>query len=187
MSTDRPVLQILIASTRPSRIGGAIGRWVAERAEDRADFEVEVVDLAEIDLPMFAESKHPRLGDYDHRHTREFSALVGRAEGFVLVFPEYNHSYNAALKNALDHLGPEWAGKPVGLVSYGGVSGGARAAVALQPVLFALTMQPVASVPVPFAARFIEDVGDGRRRFTPNTEIETGTDTMLDVLAKRLQ
>ena len=185
MTSPRPLLQIVIASTRPGRVGEPTGRWVAERAEKHGGFDVEIVDLAEIDLPMFAEPRHPRLGDYTHQHTRDFSALIDRAAGYVLVFPEYNHSYNAALKNALDHLNREWAGKPVGLVSYGGVAAGARATVALEPVLIALQMRPAGFVPIPFINQFLHDEGE-HRHFTPNTEVESGTDTMLDDLLARI-
>ncbi|WP_214407734.1 NADPH-dependent FMN reductase [Pseudonocardia lacus] len=185
MSTDRPVLQVLVASTRPGRVGEPVARWIARRAGEHAAFDVEVVDLAEIDLPMFAEPRHPRLGQYAHEHTRAFSATISRADGFVLVFPEYNHSYNAALKNALDHLHREWAGKPVGLVSYGGVAAGARAAVALQPVLLALRMRPVAAAPIPFVSRYVEGEGD-ERRFAPDAEVEKGIDAVLDALSAEL-
>src|SRR5689334_8853474 len=155
----RPVLQVVVASTRPGRVGEPVARWITARAEEHAAFDVEVVDLAEIDLPIFAEPRHPRLGEYALEHTRRFSAIIDRADGFVFVFPEYNHSYNAALKNALDHLNREWAGKPVGLVSYGGVAAGARAAVALEPVLVALKMRPVAFAPIPFVSQFVEGEG----------------------------
>ena len=185
MTTNRPVLQVLVASTRPGRVGEPTARWVAQRAGEHAAFDVEVVDLADIDLPMFAEPKHPRLGEYTLAHTREFSAVISRADGFVFVFPEYNHSYNAALKNALDHLNREWAGKPVGLVSYGGVAAGARAAVALEPVLLALGMRPVAFAPIPFVTQFIEGEGD-ERRFVPNAEVDKGITALLDVLAAAL-
>lgn len=186
MSTARrPVLQVLVASTRPGRVGEPVARWIARRAGEHAAFDVEVVDLAEIDLPMFAEPKHPRLGEYTLDHTREFSAIINHADGFVFVFPEYNHSYNAALKNALDHLNKEWAGKPVGLVSYGGVAAGARAAVALEPVLVALRMRPVAFAPIPFVAQFVTGDGDGRH-FEPNAEVEKGIVALLDVLAADL-
>lgn len=179
------VLQILVASTRPGRVGEPVARWVAQRARDHTDLEVEVVDLAVIDLPMLAEPKHPRLGDYALEHTRAFSAIISRADAFVFVFPEYNHSYNAPLKNALDHLNREWAGKAVGLVSYGGVSAGARAAVALEPVLIALAMRPIAFAPIPFVAQLVEGEGD-QRRFVPNAEVDKGIVALLDVLSADL-
>jgi NAD(P)H-dependent FMN reductase len=183
VSTRRPVLQILVASTRPGRVGEPVARWIAAQAGEHAAFEVEVVDLAEIDLPMFAEPKHPRLGEYALEHTREFSATISRADGFVFVFPEYNHSYNAALKNALDHLNQEWAGKPVALLGYGGVAAGARATEALWPVLVALRMVPVAAtVPIPFASKFVSGEGDART-FTPPEETEAGAKAALDGLA----
>jgi NAD(P)H-dependent FMN reductase len=183
--TARPVLQILVASTRPGRVGDPTARWIAARAQEHAAFDVEVVDLAEIDLPMFAEPKHPRFGEYELEHTKQFSEIISRANGFVFVFPEYNHSYNAALKNALDHLNREWAGKPVGLVSYGGVAAGARAAVALEPVLVALKMRPVAFAPIPFVSQFIQGEG-AERRFVPNAEVEKGIVALLDVLSAEL-
>ena len=185
MTARRPVLQILVASTRPGRVGEPTARWIAQRAREHAAFDVEVVDLAEIDLPMFAEPKHPRFGEYELDHTREFSTLISRADGFVFVFPEYNHSYNAALKNALDHLNREWAGKPVGLVSYGGVAAGARAAVALEPVLVALKMRPVAFAPIPFVSQFIQG-GGAERVFVPNAEVEKGIVAVLDTLSAEL-
>ena len=185
MSSSDPVLQVVIASTRPGRVGGLVGRWMADHAATKDGLAVEVVDLAEIDLPMFAEPRHPRLGDYTHQHTRDFSALVGRADGYVFVFPEYNHSVNAAFKNALDHLDREWWGEPVGLVSYGGVAAGARAAVAPEPVLLALQMRPVGSVPIPFVTQFVRGEGEDRH-FAPNAEVESGTDAMLDALAAAL-
>ena len=187
MTAPRPLVQLIVASTRPGRVGEPIGQWIAARARDRGDLEVEIVDLAEVDLPMFAEPKHPRTGEYTLQSTRDFSATIDRAAGFILVYPEYNHSYNAALKNALDHLNREWAGKPVGLVSYGGVAAGARATIALEPVLLALGTTPLvgAAVPIPFVSQFLEGEGD-QRRFAPNDAVGQGTDAMLDALTKRL-
>jgi NAD(P)H-dependent FMN reductase len=179
---SRPLVQILVASTRPGRVGEPTARWIAERAEKHGAFALEIVDLAEVDLPMFAEPEHPRLGRYTLDSTRAFSATIDRADGFVIVFPEYNHSYNAALKNALDHLNREWSGKPVAMVSYGGVAAGARAAVALEPVLVALQMRIVGHVPVPFVTQFLSGEGDARV-FTGNEAVEQGTDGVLDGLA----
>jgi NAD(P)H-dependent FMN reductase len=182
---SRPTVQVIVASTRPGRVGEPTARWIAERTGKHGAFDVEIVDLAEIDLPMFAEPNHPRLGQYTLQSTKDFSALIDRADGFVFVFPEYNHSYNAALKNALDHLNREWAGKPVVLVGYGGVAAGARAAVALEPVLVALQMRIIGSVPIPFVTQFLHDE-DGGRVFRPNEQVEAGTDGMLDALAAAL-
>lgn len=90
--------------------------------------------------------------------------------------PEYDHSYNAALKNALDFLHVEWNYKPVGFVSFGGVAAGTRAMTALKPVVSALRMFPVVeAVNVPFVAQFIDDEG----RFVPNDQLSFGTAGML--------
>ncbi|MDD7965329.1 NADPH-dependent FMN reductase [Actinomycetospora lemnae] len=182
----RPLLQIIVASTRPGRIGDPIARWFADYARASEGFEVEIVDLADVDLPMFAEPEHPRLGRYTLDSTKAFSATVARADAFAIVHPEYNHSYNAALKNALDHLNQEWAGKPVALIGYGGVAAGARAAEALLPVLLALRMVPVAAtVPIPFAAKHVSGEGDART-FDPAPETEAGAKAALDGITEWL-
>lgn len=184
--TLAPVVQVIIASTRPGRAGLPVGRWIAEHAAKRGDLDVEVVDLAEIALPVLDEPHHPRARRYMRPHTRRFSELIDRADGFVMVFPEYNHSLNAALKNAIDYLFHEWTHKPVGLVSYGGIAGGARAAQALKPVLSALDMLPVPeAVLIPLVQNFLAGEGP-EKTFTPNVEIEMGADLMLDALAGRI-
>lgn len=156
--TGAPRLLVLIASTRRQRIGGAIGRWVAGAARGRGDVDVDVVDLRELALPLHDEPAHPRLGQYEGEPALAWSVRVAAADGFVFVMPEYNHSYSAPLKNALDYLHAEWAGKPVGLVSYGGLSGGTRAVVALQPVLVNLSMrQPQPGVELAWASAQVAD------------------------------
>lgn len=177
----RPVLQIVAASTRPGRRGLAVARWVQRLAEQHGGFDVELVDLAEVGLPVFDEPNHPRLQQYTQQHTKDWSATVSRADAFVFVTPEYNHSFPAGLKNALDFLSREWADKPAGLVSYGGVSAGLRAATALKPVLAALRMIPVVeAVSIPFFAQFLSDEDE----FVPNTELEAGGKAMLDELLR---
>src|SRR5215831_15444289 len=69
-----PVLQILIASTRPGRVGPSVAAWIQERALAHGGFTVELIDLAEVNLPMFDEPKHPRLREYTHQHTKDWSA-----------------------------------------------------------------------------------------------------------------
>jgi NAD(P)H-dependent FMN reductase len=177
----RPVLQIISASTRPGRKGIAVARWVQQLAREHGGFDVELVDLAEVDLPVFDEPNHPRLQQYVHQHTKDWSATVARADAYVFVTPEYNHSYPAGLKNALDYLSAEWADKAAGLVSYAGVSAGLRAATAIKPVLAALRMLPVVeAVSVPFFAQFLTE----DEEFVPNTELEAGGKAMLDELLR---
>ncbi len=178
---SRPVLQVVAGSTRPGRKGIAVARWVQRLAEEHGGFDVELVDLAEVGLPVFDEPHHPRLQQYTHQHTRDWSATVSRADAFVFVTPEYNHSFPAALKNALDYLNAEWADKAAALVSYGGVSAGLRAATALKPVLSALRMVPVTeAATIPFFQQFLGDDDE----FVPNAELEAGGKAMLDALVR---
>jgi NAD(P)H-dependent FMN reductase len=172
---------VIIASTRPGRIGEPFARWFVPIAEKHGAFEVEVVDLAEVDLPFMDEPKHPRLGQYQHEHTRRWSATVGRADAFVFVTPEYNYGYNAVLKNAIDYLHKEWADKAVGFLSYGGVAAGTRSVQQLKQVLSALRMTTaVEAVNVPFAAQFLDD----NREVQPNDVMLAAADAMLNELAR---
>ncbi|MGY1803097.1 NADPH-dependent FMN reductase [Blastococcus sp. SYSU D00922] len=173
---SRPVLQVIAASTRPGRKGLAVARWIQRQAEAHGGFDVELVDLAEVGLPVFDEPNHPRLQQYTHQHTRDWAATVARADAFVFVTPEYNHSLPGSLKNALDFLSVEWADKAAGIVSYGGVSAGLRAASALKPVLAALRVVPVVeAVSIPFFAQFLDEDDE----FVPNAELEVGAKAML--------
>ena len=177
----KPVLQVVIGSTRPGRVGPAVAGWIAKRAKQQGDFEVEVTDLAELNLPLFDEPHHPRLGQYVHQHTMDWSAIVDRSDAFVFVIPEYNHTFNAAIKNALDYLHSEWQNKPAAIVSYGGASGGAHAARALEPVLGALRMVPAGTVNVQAIRGHLDEAG----RVEPTRQMDAAATAMLDQLADR--
>lgn len=177
----KPVLQILIGSTRPGRIGLPIGEWVYRRATVHDAFEAELVDLAEVNLPLLDEPNHPRLRRYEHQHTKDWSAIVDRGDAFVFVMPEYNHGFNAAIKNAIDYLHHEWQHKAVGFVSYGGVSAGVRAVQMLKPILSALKMVPLfEAVHIPFAGQLFDE----EQRLQPNEIMEEATTVMFDELAR---
>jgi NAD(P)H-dependent FMN reductase len=174
-------LTVIIASTRPGRLGGPIGTWIVDRAKSHGAFdEVVVADLKEIGLPFLDEPKHPRLREYVHEHTKRWSAIVDAADAFVLVTPEYNHALAPALVNALDFLFHEWAHKPAAFVSYGGISGGLRAVQMTKPMLMALKMMPmVESVVIPFAAAMVKD-----GVFTPNDTVDKSVGPMFDELRR---
>jgi NAD(P)H-dependent FMN reductase len=176
-----PNLTIIIGSTRPGRAGAAIAQWFAARAKDHGGFDVTVVDLAEVGLPLLDEPNHPRLQQYTRQHTKDWSATIDAADAFVFVTPEYNNGYPAALKNAIDYLHHEWRNKPVGFVSYGGVAAGTRAVQQLKQVVTALRMLPVYdSVNIPFHAQLL----DSDRVLQPNEVMEKAADTMLDELVR---
>lgn len=176
-----PRLHIVIASTRPGRVGERFGRWFEGEARAHGGFDVEVVDLADVALPFFDEPNHPRLQQYVHQHTKDWSASVSAADAFVFVAPEYNHGYNAVLKNAIDFLHNEWFDKPVGFVSYGGVASGTRMVQALKPVLLSVRMVPVVeSVNIPFLQQFLTEDG----AVAPNDVMVASAKAMLDELAR---
>ncbi|WP_030910018.1 NADPH-dependent FMN reductase [Streptomyces sp. NRRL F-5126] len=174
-------LEIIVASTRPGRVGPAVGGWVEDVAVRHGGCtEVELVDLAAWNLPFMNEPNHPRLGQYTHQHTRDWSAKISEADAFVFVMPEYNFGYNAELKNAIDYLHGEWQYKPVGLVSYGGVSAGTRAAQMIKQVVTTLKMTPLPeAVSIPFVGQFVN--GD---ELTPNDVMDSAAKTMLDELVR---
>ncbi|WP_460441188.1 NADPH-dependent FMN reductase [Amycolatopsis stemonae] len=137
-------MQIIIASTRPGRVGPSVARWLETSAKAHGAFaEVELIDLSTVNLPFMDEPYAPREGRYVHAHTKEWSAKIAEGDAFVFVTPEYNSGFNAQLKNAIDYLFTEWRHKPVGLVGYGGTAGGARATQMLKSVVSAVGMTPV--------------------------------------------
>jgi NAD(P)H-dependent FMN reductase len=128
-------LHIVVGSVRPGRGGIKVAEWLYELAKKDGSLNVEIIDLAAVNLPLMDEPNHPRLQKYTQQHTRDWSALIDRADAFLFVSPEYNYSIPASLKNALDYLSVEWSNKPAALATYGGVSGGLRAAQHLKDVL----------------------------------------------------
>jgi NAD(P)H-dependent FMN reductase len=176
-----PKLNVVVASTRPGRVGLPVAQWFTALAETHGGFEVELVDLADFDLPLLDEPHHPRLGQYVHQHTLDWSASVSGADAFVFVTPEYNYGMPASLKNAIDYLHNEWQYKPVGFVSYGGVSAGTRAVQMAKQVVSTLKMTPITeAVAIPFVTQFLDDDG----AIQANETMEGAAKAMLDELLR---
>jgi NAD(P)H-dependent FMN reductase len=173
-------LLVVVASTRPGRVGLPVSQWFVDAAKAHGGFQVNVADLAEENLPLLDEPHHPRLGRYQHDHTRRWSEKVAAADAIVFVIPEYNYSLGAATKNAIDYLHNEWRYKPAGVVSYGGVSAGTRSAMALHAAVYALNLFTIAQqVNIPFVANQLVD-----GRFDPSATTEAAAKVMLDELHK---
>ena len=174
-------LNVVIGSTRPGRAGPVIGKWVAEQAQSHGAFEVELVDLMDFKLPLLDEPTHPRLQQYQHEHTKRWSRSAASADAFMFVTPEYDYFVNAALVNALQCLSREWAYKVAGIVSYGGISGGLRAAQELRQLIGNLDMMAIPqTVAVPSFGKFIND----DQVFAPTEPTINGLNGALDALAR---
>jgi NAD(P)H-dependent FMN reductase len=152
------VLGVIIASTREQRVGRIVADWFIGHAHQHATFEVDVLDLKEIALPMLDEPHHPRFQKYQHEHTKAWSARISHADAFVVVTPEYNYGSPPALINALDYLFFEWQYKPMGFVSYGGVSAGLRSVQMTKLVATTLKLVPMTEgVAIPLVGQQIKD------------------------------
>lgn len=150
-------LGVVIASTREGRVGLPIAEWFAETARAEGSFEVTLVDLKAVDLPLLSEPHHPRLKRYAQANTLSWSTIVARLDAFVFVTPEYNHGAPPALVNALDHLYLEWNYKAAGFVSYGGVSAGTRSVFMTKSILNTLKIVPIPeTVSIPFFSTLMD-------------------------------
>ncbi|MEW5420647.1 NADPH-dependent FMN reductase [Amorphus sp. 3PC139-8] len=173
-------LNIIVASTRPGRVGPSVANWFLGYAKEHGSFEPHLVDLADFNLPVYDEPKHPRLQDYQHDHTKAWAASVSAADAFVFVTPEYNYHPTPALVNAFTYVSKEWGYKPASFVSYGGVSGGTRAVDQARTWFGTLRMMAVPElVMCPMVANQIQD-----GVFTPNDLQLESADAMLSELKR---
>jgi NAD(P)H-dependent FMN reductase len=174
-------LHTIICSTRPGRIGPSIARWFHETATGHSAFVAELVDLAAFNLPVYDEPVHPRLRNYRHEHTKAWSRSVEAADAFVFVTPEYNHNPAASFVNALNYVYSEWHYKPVGFISYGGMSGGLRAAHVERLLVATLKMVPILeAVSIQNVAKHLDE----SKVFAPEPHHITAADAMLGELAR---
>ena len=175
-----PRLHTVIASTRPSRVGPAPAQWFHEFAQKHGKFDANLIDLAEFHLPILDEPEHPARRHYQHEHTKRWSASVNEADAFVFVTPEYNYGPPPSLLNALDYLFWEWQYKAVGLVGYGGISGGGRSTHAIKPTIATLKMMPIPETV--WLPNVFSQINDGT--FTPTEFNEQGASALLNELIK---
>lgn len=177
----KPVLHIVISSTRPGRVGPAVAAWFNAFAEQHGQFDARLVDVAKFNLPVYDEPHHPATQKYEHAHTKAWSASVAAADAFVFVTPEYNFGPSPAFVNALNYVYREWNYKACGFVSYGGVSGGLRSVQMAKQLVTTLKMMPmVEGVAVPMVGQHLDERGV----FTSNELIDHSAQQMLDELHK---
>ena len=175
-------LKIISSTVRPGRKGPIVAEWIADIARKQGSFEVEVLDLGEINLPLMNEPVHPIMRQYEHDHTKQWSAKIEEADAFIFVTAEYDYSYPASLKNAIEYLVHEWAFKPAGMVSYSiGPYAGVRAVTSLKADLLSLKVVSLGEmVNIPFLNQFINEEG----AFIADEKLIAASKIMLDQLVR---
>jgi NAD(P)H-dependent FMN reductase len=172
-------IKIIIGSTRPGRFGVQPAHWLMDLAKGRTNVKFELVDLKELALPFLDEPELAATGKYANEHTKKWSAQVAAADGFIMVTPEYNHSYSPVLKNAIDYLYAEWNNKPVAFTSYGAHAGGSLAVEHLRPVVALLKMYDLQEhVTIPNYYLHLNEEG----KWQPNEEQVKKAEAMLDAV-----
>jgi NAD(P)H-dependent FMN reductase len=164
-------LAVIIGSVRAGRFGPVVADWLLTQLKQRDAFRVDVIDLAEVDLPI-------DLGGGGD--TAAYAARIDAAEAFVVVTPEYNRGYPGGLKVAIDTVRDEWRAKPVAFVSYGGTAGGLRSVEQLRQVfgeLQAVTIRECVSF------HRVHGLFDDEGRLHRAEHPEAAVQSMLDQLA----
>lgn len=171
-------LSIVVSSTRPGRIGPKVAEWVSQMLGDR--WAIRVQDLAAIDLPFFDEEAMPKSGVRTNPHSIDWAERIDEADAVVILTPQYNRSFPAPIKNAIDYLFAEWDNKPIAIVGYGW-SGGADARADLAKVLTHVRADVVGTMGLSFPADLTTD-----GTITPSVERNAELAALSDQLADRV-
>lgn len=175
-------LLVILGSARSMGAGERVGTWVQAAVEADERFEIEYVRANDLALPFFDEPVSPNWnqGVYVNKKGADWAAKVGASDAVLFITPEYNHSYSALIKNAIDWVGPEWKQKPAGIITYS-VSpyGGVRAAEHMRNVLAEIDTHTVKeAISIPFIDAAIDEKGTALNEHLPSQ-----LKNMLDAIA----
>lgn len=171
-TTPKARLALIVGSVREGRFGPVVARWAADQVEQHGAFDLDLIDLADFDLPLALPYESPLGAGDSYPRPDAMAELTDRlaaADAFLVVTPEYNHSYPASLKAAIDWHFDQWAAKPVAFVSYGGAAGGRHAVLHLENVfteLHAVTIRNGLSFPAYWKA-----FGEDGQPLDPDAEV----------------
>ena len=155
-------IPILLGTAREGRKSEKAASYVLEQTKAYGQFETQLLDVRDFVVsPKTEKALRPGSGQAKPAESPqgiqagppksnqvgfggEWSEFMKRADGLIIVSPEYNHGYPGELKLMLDELYEEYNRKPVGIcgVSGGGL-GGARMVEALRTSLIELQMVPM--------------------------------------------
>ena len=179
---DPVKISMIVGSTRATNTGKLIAQNIQKLLQNRSDITIEIIFIGDYQLPFYTDAQSPasRKQEIADPVFKKWSDCIKSAQKFIIISPEYNAGYPAALKNALDCLYAEWNHKPVGFVGYsGGPSGGTSVIAQLQQVAGGLEMIPVAtSVKIPQSWKAFTPQGD----LVGASDIAKDLNTMVDEL-----
>lgn len=136
-------IAVLVASIRDARNADLVAAWLKTETEQyQGNLAFTVIDLKDRNIPRFSSAKIPAQRAYEDDFTKAWSKEMEQYDGFIVVTPEYNHSYPTAIKDAFDHLFHEWVYKPIAFIGYG-TDAGVRAIEHLRLMSIQLAMVPI--------------------------------------------
>ncbi|WP_433759438.1 NADPH-dependent FMN reductase [Nocardia sp. CA-135398] len=174
-------LAVIIGSVREGRFAPTVANWFVEEAARHGRFEIDLIDLAEADLPLALPAVPPAMQPDPERPAgmTDLSRRLGEADAFVILTPDYNRSYPAALKAAIDWHFTQWDSKAIGFVGYSGGSGGLLAIEHLRQVFNELNAHTVRNY-VSFPRYYL--LFDAEGKLLDPTEPAAAAQAMLDQL-----
>ncbi len=155
-------LMVIIGSVREGRRADIVANWALQQLRQDTELEIDVADLKDIALPFFNEAIIPsdNKGRYENTVGQAWADRVAAADAFIMITAEYNHGPPASLKNAIDWVYDGWKDKPVGFISYGGISGGIRAVLQLRQNVANAGLWPIpGNVHIPFVSKAFDENG----------------------------
>lgn len=162
MQNGEKTIAVVLGSVREGRVVERVAVWVQQEAKQLPGLKLKMLDLKEINLPFYNEPKSPDTlnGVYSHPVAQQWHDAIQQVDGVVWLTPEYNHSYSAVIKNAIDYLSEPLKGKPYAIISYSpGAIGGARAAMQLRSLLDYMGGQFRAEYNLNFVTKLVDTEG----------------------------
>jgi NAD(P)H-dependent FMN reductase len=170
-------IAVILGSTREPRNGAAVADWIVAKGLDRTAADYELVDLRDYPLPFFNAPASPAYVPPTDPAVQKWAAKVAEFDGYIFVTPEYNHSFSAVLKNALDSIYHEFNNKTAAFASYGAYQG-ARAVEQLRLVASELQL---AHVRQQLGFNLFTDF-ENMSTFTPGPQHDASADIMFTQL-----
>jgi len=171
---------VVTSSVRENRIADKILETVKAQVAENPDYEITVADFKTMPLPFFDSPFSPSREEFNptDENVIKWTKMVDEADAVVMLVAEYNYSFTAVLKNAIDWVFKPWSEKPVALVGYGWV-GGERAIAQLRGVLGSLI--GAKALETEANLRFMKDI-DLEGNVTDPESVKSSINTVLEEL-----